>query len=45
MTQHDADAAPDVVTDIISILDHDVYTLMEEPRIHLHPSISLIASG
>ena len=28
MTQQDADAAPDVVTVIISILDHDAYTLV-----------------
>ena len=29
VTQQDADAAPDVVTDIISILDHDAYTLVD----------------
>ena len=45
VTQQDADAAPDVVTGIISILDHDAYTLVDqEPRIHLHLSLSLIAS-
>ena len=31
VTQQDADAAPDVVTGIISILDHDAYTLVN-PR-------------
>ena len=31
VTQQDADAAPDVVTSIISILDHDAYTL-DDPR-------------
>ena len=29
VTQQDADVAPDVVTGIISILDHDAYTLMD----------------
>ena len=29
VTQQDADATPDVVTGIISILDHDVYTLVD----------------
>ena len=29
VTQQDADAAPDVVTDIISILDHDAYTFVD----------------
>ena len=29
MTQQDVDAAPDVVTDIISILDHDAYTSVD----------------
>ena len=29
MTQQDEDAAPDVVTGIISILDHDAYTLVD----------------
>ena len=29
VTQQDADAAPDVVTGIISILDHDAYTLVD----------------
>ena len=33
VTQQDADAAPDVVTAIISILDHDAYTL-GGPRSH-----------
>ena len=32
VTQQDADAAPDVVTGIISILDHDAYTLVD-PRV------------
>ena len=34
MTQQDADAAPDVVTDIISILDHDAYTLVDPGASH-----------
>ena len=34
MTQQDADAAPDVVTGIISILDHDAYTLMDPGATH-----------
>ena len=29
VTQQDADAAPDVVTDIVSILDHDAYTSVD----------------
>ena len=29
VTQQDADAAADVVTGIISILDHDAYTLVD----------------
>ena len=29
VTQQDADAAPDVVIGIISILDHDAYTLVD----------------
>ena len=41
VTQQDADVAPDVVTGIISILDHDAYTLVDPgARIHLHPNIS-----
>ena len=34
VTQHEADAAPDVVTSIISILDHDAYTLVDPGAIH-----------
>ena len=34
VTQYDADAAPDVVTGIISILDHDAYTLMDPGATH-----------
>ena len=34
MTQQDADAAQDVVTGIISILDHDAYTLVDAGAIH-----------
>ena len=34
VTQQDADAAPDVVTGIISILDHDTYTLVDPGATH-----------
>ena len=34
VTQQYADAAPDVVTGIISILDHDAYTLMDPGATH-----------
>ena len=34
VTQQDADAAPDVVTGIISILDHDAYTLVNPGATH-----------
>ena len=34
VTQEDADTAPDVVTDIISILDHDAYTLVDPGATH-----------
>ena len=34
VTQQDADAAPDVVTAIISILDHDAYTLVDLEATH-----------
>ena len=34
VTQQDADATPDVVTDIISILDHDAYTLVDPGATH-----------
>ena len=34
MTQQDADAAPDVVIGIISILDHDAYTLVDPGATH-----------
>ena len=34
MPQQDADAAPDVVTGTISILDHDAYTLVDPGAMH-----------
>ena len=34
VTQQDADAAPNVVTGIISILDHDAYTLVDPGATH-----------
>ena len=34
MTQQDADATPDVVTSMISILDHDAYTLVDPGATH-----------
>ena len=34
MTQQDSNAAPDVVTSIISILDHDSYTLVDPGATH-----------
>ena len=34
MTQQDAEAALDVVTGIISILDHDAYTLVDPGATH-----------
>ena len=34
MTQQDADAAPYVVIGIISILDHDAYTLVDPRATH-----------
>ena len=34
VTQQDEDAAPDVVTSIISILDHDAYTLVDSGAMH-----------
>ena len=34
VTQQDADAAPDVVTGIISILEHDAYTLVDPGATH-----------
>ena len=34
MTHQDADTAPDVVTGIISILDHDAYTLVDPGATH-----------
>ena len=34
VTQQDADAALDVVTGIISILDHDAYTLVDPGATH-----------
>ena len=38
VTQQDADVAPDVVTGIISILDHDAYTLVDPGATHLFAS-------
>ena len=38
VTQQDADASPDVVTGIISILDHDAYTLVDPGATHSFPS-------
>ena len=34
VTQQDADATPDVVTGIISIIDHDAYTLVDPGATH-----------
>ena len=34
VTQQDADASPDVVTGIISILEHDAYTLVDPGATH-----------
>ena len=34
VTQQDADPAPDVVTGIIPILDHDAYTLVDPGATH-----------
>ena len=34
VTQQDADAAPDVVTGMVSILDHDEYTLVDPRATH-----------
>ena len=34
VTQQDSDAAPDVVTGIISILEHDAYTLVDPGATH-----------
>ena len=34
VTQQDADAAPDVVTGIISIIDHDAYTIVDPGATH-----------
>ena len=42
MTQQDADAAPDVVTGIISILDHDAYTLVDPGAMHSFASRPLL---
>ena len=42
MTQQDADAAPDVVTGIISILDHDAYTLVDLGATHSFASKHLL---
>ena len=42
VTQQDADAAPDVVTGIISILDHDAYTLVDPGATHSFASKSFL---
>ena len=42
VTQQDADAAPDVVTSIISILDHDAYTLVDPGAMHSFESKSFL---
>ena len=42
VTQQDADAAPDVVTGIISILDHDAYTLVDPGATHSFTSRSFL---
>ena len=42
VTQQDADAAPDVVTGIISILDHDAYTLFDPGATHSFASKHLL---
>ena len=34
VTQQDVDAGPDVVTGIISIIDHDAYTLVDPEATH-----------
>ena len=34
MTQHEADAALEVVTGVISMLDHDAYTLVDRGATH-----------
>ena len=42
VTQQDADAAPDVITGMISVYDHDAYALVDqEPLIHLFQYHSL----
>ena len=42
VTQQDADAAPDVVIGIISILDHDAYTLVDPGATHSFASRSFL---
>ena len=42
VTQQDADIAPDVVTGIISILDHDAYTLVDPGATHSFASKSFL---
>ena len=44
MTQQEADAAPDVVTGIISILDHDAYTLVDPGATHSFASKAFLRS-
>ena len=42
VTQQDADAAPDVVTGIIYILDHDAYTLVDPGATHSFASMPFL---
>ena len=41
MAQQDVDAASDMVTSIISILDHDAYTLVDPVATHSFASMPL----
>ena len=45
VTQPDADAAPDVVTGIISILEHDAYTLVDPRATHSFASKPFLEGG
>ena len=42
MTQQDANAAPDVVTSIISVLDQDAYTLVDPGATHSFASMPFL---
>ena len=44
MTQQEANAAPDVETGIISILDHDAYTLVDPGATHSFASKAFLRS-